>query len=331
MRKKVTIMLPGEAEPAVVSYQGRSRQVVVVGADTEMGRALSRSLSAAGYQVIGLGAAHLSCAPRHLSCAPRFSAAVPCAEARRTEQVEYRQTDYSSFGVPDECNLVLYCHDAAGDTARHGSILERLCGELAATRSDQNQVSVCVFTPSSACVPSGRTVREDARLHPHSLRELACVQAEMALHAWYCKSNTVILPVVFRHGELYGIEGGHVAACLRQAHDRPQCLPLPGLGNQRRTLTHIDDFADAVATLLKDEFTPSPINIPGENMDVIEYMGPIADLFGLELGMSRDCFSEDLPRGVGDCALSAALFKSELPSFRPKHRFKQWLSTAISN
>ena len=330
MRKKITITLPGADAPAVLSYQGRSRQAVVVGADTEMGHALSSSLSAAGFQVIGLGEAPLSCAPHHLSSAPRFSAAVPCAEARCTE-VEYRQTDYTKFNVPEECNLVLYCHDAAGDTARHGSILERLCGELAATRKDPNQVSVCVFTPSSACEPSGRTVREDARLHPHSLRELACVQAEMALHAWYCKSNTVILPVVFRHGELYGVEGGHVAACLRQAHDRPQYLLRPGLGNQRRTLTHIDDFADAVATLLKDDFLPSPINIPGENMDVIEYMGPIADLFGLELGMSRDCFSEDLPRGVGDCALSAALFKSEAPTFRPKHRFRQWLSSSIRN
>ena len=317
MRKRMQLQLPGEDKPAVISYQGRSRQAVVVGADTEMGCALSRALSAAGSKVIGLGEAP---DPWHRR-----------AEARRTKQVEYRQTDYSSFGVPDECNLVLYCHDAAGDTARHGSILERLCGELAATRSDQNQVSVCVFTPSSACVPSGRTVREDAHLHPHSLRELACVQAEMALHAWYCKSNTVIQPLVFRHGELYGIEGGHVAACLRQAHDRPECLLIPGLGNQRRTLTHIDDFADAVATLLKDDFMPSPINIPGENMDVIEYMGPIADLFGIELGMSPDCFSEDLPRGVGDCALSAALFKSELPAFRPKHSFRQWLSSAINN
>ena len=305
MRKKVTITLPGGDAPTVISYQGRSRQALVVGADTEMGRALSRSLSAAGFLVVGLGEAE--------------SAPADCLS-------EYRRTDYASFDVPDECNLVLYCHDAAGDTARHAVILETLCAELAATRADGRQVSVCVFTPSSACEPSRRTVREDARLHPHSLRELACVQAEMALHAWYCKSHTTILPVVFRHGELYGVANGHVAVCLRQALGRPQCLAIPGFGNPRRTLTHIDDFSDAVASLLKDDLTPSPINIPGENLEVIEYVGAIADHFGLELGMSRECFSEDLPWGVGDCALSASLFKSEVPAFRLRHRFKSWLS-----
>ncbi len=317
MRKKVAIISEGDT-PAIASCQGRSRLAVVVGAETEMGRALSRSLSNTGFQVIGLGEAHLS-------CGPRFSAAKSSAE-----QMEYRQTDYSSFGVPDECNLVLYCHDAAGDTARHAAFLEKLCAELAETRTDANQVSVCVFTPSSACEAKRGAVREDARLHPHSLRELACVQAEMALHAWYCKSHTAILPVVFRHGELYGVECGHIAFCMRQAQARPQCLPLPGFGNQRRTLTHIDDFADAVASLLKNNLTPSPINIPGENLNVIEYMGAIADRFGLELGMSRNCFSEELPWGVGDCALSSSLFKSELPAFRPKHRFKTWL-LQISN
>ncbi len=317
MRKKITITLPGEEKPAVVSFQGRSRQAVVIGADTDMGCALSRSLAAAGFQVIGLGEAHLS-------CAPRLSAA-----KSSIGQAEYRQSDYTSFDVPAECNLVLYCHDVVQDTARHVGILDALCGELAATRTDSNQVYVCVFTPVSACAPSAR-IREDATLIPHSMREMACVQAEMTLHAWCYKSHTAILPQIFRHGELYGIDCGHVAACIHQAASGKNLL-IPGLGNQKRTLTHIDDLADAVATILKDDFLPSPINIPGENMNVIEYMGPVADRFGLELDMSQNCFSEDLPWGVGNCALSASLFKSEVPGFRPKHRFKKWLSSAISN
>ena len=303
MKKKVLLKLPGDEEPAIVSYQGRSSQAVIIGVDTDMGRALSRSLSAVGFQVIGLGEAD---------------------EMPGVALAEYRKSDYSSFGVPDECNLVLYCHDALGDSARHVGILEALCRELAMSHTDENQVNVCVFTPASACA-AAHCIREDTALLPHSLREMVCVQAEMTLHAWCFKSHTAILPQIIRHGELYGIEGGHVASCLRRAASG-QDLLIPGLGNQRRTLTHIEDFADAAATLLKGDFPTSPINIPGENMDVIGYVSPIADCYGLELFMSRDCFSEELPWGVGDCALSASLFKSEFPAFRLRHSFQKWLS-----
>ena len=304
MRKKVLLRLPGEEEPAIVSYQGRSRQAVIIGVDTDMGRALARSLSAVGFQVIGFGEAD---------------------DASDDALAEYRLTDYASFGVPEECNLVLYCHDAMEDAARHVVILETLCRELAASRTDANQVHVCVFTPASACESAPR-IRENAAVLPHSLREMACVQAEMTLHAWCFKSHTTIIPQIIRHGELYGIDGGHVASCLHRAVSG-QNLLIPGLGNQKRTLTHIEDFANAAATLLKDDFPPSPINIPGENMDVIEYVGPIADHYGLDLLMSIDCFSEELPWGVGDCALSASLFKSEFPSFRLHHSFQKWLAT----
>ena len=54
MKKKVLLKLPGEKEPAIVSYQGRSRQAVIIGVDTDMGCALARSLSTVGFQVIGL-------------------------------------------------------------------------------------------------------------------------------------------------------------------------------------------------------------------------------------------------------------------------------------
>ena len=304
MKKKVLLNLPGEKEPAIVSYQGRSRQAVIIGVDTDMGCALARSLSTVGFQVIGLG------------------------EAEKTADdalAAYRKSDYATFGVPDECNLVLYCHDAMGDADRHVGILETLCRELAASRTDANQVHVCVFTPASACA-AARRIREDTALLPHSLRDMVCVQAEMTLHAWCFKSRMTIIPQIIRHGELYGVEGGHVASCLRRAASG-QDLLIPGLGNQKRTLTHIEDFADAAAKLLKDDFPPSPINIPGEEMDIIEYVSPIADRYDLKLLMSRDCFSEELPWGVGDCALSSALFKSEFPSFRLRHSFQKWLSS----
>ncbi len=267
---------------------------IIGAADTAMGRALARSLRSAGFEVLDVGI---------------------------------------SGDIPAECNLVLYCHDAAVETARHATILELLCHKLAATRTPDSQVHVCVFTPAGACAASTH-IREEAALHPHSLRELAYVQAEMALLAWNAVSSATIVPHIFRHGELYGEvdslrPSSHVSACLEQAR-AGRGLLLPGLGAQKRTLTHIDDFADAVSALLKQDLWPSPINIHGERLAIIDYMNAIAEHFGVELAMSRDCRSEDLPRSFGDFVLSSALFNSEV-AFKPRYRFKKWLATQLSH
>ncbi len=262
----------------------------IIGVDSAMGRALARSLRSADFEVLDVG---------------------------------------TSGVIPAECNLVLYCHNAAADTSLHAPRLEQLCRELATTRTPDRQVHVCAFTPVSTCEASTH-IREEAALHPHSLRELAFAQAEMALHAWSAVSSATIVPHIFRNGELYGeVEGlspaSHVSACLEQAREGRMLL-LPGLGAQKRTLTHIDDFADAVTVLLKQGLFPSPINIPGETMRIIDYMNAIAEHFGVELSMSRDCRSEDLPRSFGDYGISASLFNSEV-AFKPHHRFKKWLDS----
>ena len=292
MRKKILLQLPGAAEPAVASCQGRSRLAAVVDAKSELGGAMAASLAAAGFEVAALSAA-------------------------RPEE------------VPAECGVVLYCHDAAAEPNRHLAGLDALCGALAATRTAAgaaSQVHVCLFTPASAFAGDGPRVREAAAPRPHSLRELVCAQAELSLQSWCFRTRTAILPQLFRHGELYGVSAGHVAECLRRAQAR-QPLTLPGLGAQKRTLTHVEDLADAAAALLKKDFAPSPVNLPGETLAVIDYMSPIADRYGVELAMGRDACSEAFPWGLGDCVLATAAFKAELPAFRPKHRFREWLQT----
>ena len=306
MKKSLLVQLPGEDEPTLVSYHSRSRQVVIVGADSEQGTALAAAMADVGFQVLGYG-----------------EATQPTAHHRLDD---YRQTDYAvAPTVPDDCNLVLYCPDAARSPDRHLSVLDTLCRDLAVTRTGINQVHIALFTPATACQTSVR-IRENAALQPHSHHDLLHAQAELLLHAWCFRSRTAILPNIFRHGELYGLDTGHIAACLRHARaGRP--VQLPGLGNQKRTLTHLDDLAAAVATLLKDDFTPSPINLPGETLTVIDYLLPIADRFGVDLDMTPDCHSDDFPCGVGDCVLSSALFKSEAPTFRLRHRFRSWLAS----
>ncbi len=308
MKKKILVKIPGHEEFSV-GYNGRSGNAVVVGADSAIGCALARSLADAGFDVIGLGEAKTS----------------PCAGL-----AEYRRTDYASFGVPADCNLVLFCHDAALNADRHVPALTALCRELAAQRTDANQVHVCLFTPANACEADKGRVKEDSPLCPHSIRELAHVQAEMTLHAWCFLSHMAIIPNIFRYGELYadlpaGLTlAGHLSACIRRRRNNEQ-LESPGLGNQKRTLTHLDDLAVAVAALLKQDFIPSVINIPGETMAIIDYLILLDNHPEQEMPMvSR--YDDDLPWGVGDRVLSPALFKSELPAFRPKYRFSQWLS-----
>ena len=356
MKKTLLVQLPGDDEPTRVSYHARSRQVVIVGADSELGSALALAMAAIGFHILGLGDAPThdlvscprpenapspaACAPQHVTmpapatrpspaaCAPQH-VTTPAPATRPSPatsgQVSYSQTDYASFAIPDDCNLVLYCHDATRSPDRHLTALDTLCRTLAATRTGMNQIHVALFTPATACQTSAR-IRENAALQPHSHHDLLHAQAELLLHAWCFRSRTAILPNLFRHGELYGLSTGHIAASLRHARSGHP-LQLPGLGNQKRTLTHLDDLAAAVATLLKDDFTPSPINLPGETLTVIDYLLPIADRFGVDLDMTPDSYSDDLPWGIGDCVLSAALFKSEAPTFRLRHRFRSWLAS----
>ena len=292
------------------SSNGRSGLAVVVGADTAIGFAMAQSMRDGGFDVIGLGEAEES----------------PCAGL-----ADYRKTDYSSYGIPQDCNLLLFCHDAALHASRHAAAMESLCRELAENRKDGKQIHVCVFTPANAYDANGRPVRETSPLCPHSLRELAHVQAEMILRTWFSLTHSTILPNVFRHGELYAdmpdamALAGHVNACLRLARTHG-AMTFPGLGLQKRTLTHLDDFASAVAALLRKDCIPSVINIPGETMTIADYMNEICSRFGLEAVIGESAFDDDLPWGVGDRVLSATAFKAELPEFRMRHSFRKWLA-----
>ena len=313
MKKDLEFNMRGVRGTMTGRYNGRSENAVVVGVDTAIGLAMAHALHEGGFGVIGFGETETA----------------PCGGL-----VDYRTTDYTAYGIPDDCNLVLFCHDAASHLDRHAVALDALCRELAARRRDDNQVHVCCFTPANACAADKGRVKETSPLCPHTRRELAYVRAEMTLHAWCFASRMAILPNIFRHGELYadlpaGLPlAGHVNACLRKRR-RHEPLVAPGLGMQRRTLTHLDDFAAMVAALLKRDLIPSVVNIPGETFSVIDYMIPLDDSPAMEMPMAADGHDDDLPWGVSDCVLSTALFKSEV-AYRLRHRFREW-AAALSD
>ena len=293
-------------------YEGRSKRAVVVGVDTAIGFALAHSMCEAGFDIIGIGEAKQA----------------PCGGLQ-----EYRQTDYTSYGdIPDDCNLLLFCHDAALHTERHAPALEALCHELAEKRHSRKQVTLCVFTPANACACTRKYVTEDDALLPRSLRDLAYAHAELMLHTWHSLADTNILPMFFRHGELYADMpdelplAGHVNACLRKVR-RHERLVSPGLGNLKRTLTHLEDFANMVAVAVKQDFMPSVTNIAGETMSVLEYMIPLEGSPDKEILMDIGHYDDDYPHGVGDRVLFSPQFQPGRKyslGYRLSHKYRNW-------
>ena len=294
-------------------YEGRSEDVIIIGVDTFIGSHLATVMADAGHQVIGYGAADM--------------VALPVA-------ITYKKTDYLHYDLPSDCHLVCFCHDVALDREQHVKALSALCEHLAASHSQDNQVHLAYFSSTNICNANGRRIREDSEIYPHCLRDAAVAQAENLLKTWCSLSGNAIAPHVFRYGELYGEEGrfptpaGHVNECLAMARQGKSLLFYGNL-NQKRTLTHIDDFAAAVAEVLRRGFTPSRVNIPGEHLMVVDFLMGISGHYGVdwEPTASRPpVVDENVPFASSDRLLNAAVFKSLVPDFKPKHKFANWLS-----
>ena len=289
---------------------------IIIGIDTFIGSHLGKAMAASGYKVIGYGT--------HALAAP-------------DDAITYKTTDYLHYDLPSDCPLVLFCHDVALDRDQHVQALTALCEHLAASHSVNKQVHLVYFSSTNICNTNGRRIREDSEVYPHCLRDAAIAQAENLLKTWCSLSGNAISPHVFRYGELYGEEdryptpAGHVNECLAMAR-QGKTLVFYGNLNQKRTLTHIDDFAAAVVEVLQQGFTPSRVNIPGEYLMVVDFLMGISGHYGVdwEPTASRPAVvDENVPFFSSDRLLNAAVFKSIVPDFKPKYRFKSWLSKQL--
>ena len=114
MQKTLEFTMPGIKGKMTGVYEGRSKKAVIIGVDTAIGFAMAHSMRRAGFDVIGFGE----------------MTKAPCDGL-----LEYHRTDYTSYDdIPDECNRLLFCHDAALHTERHAPALDALCKKLAENR-----------------------------------------------------------------------------------------------------------------------------------------------------------------------------------------------------
>ena len=317
MQKTMEFTMPGIKGKMTGVYDGRSKNAVIIGVDTAIGYALAHSMRRAGFDVIGFGEMKKS----------------PCAWLK-----EYHLTDYKSYnGIPEECNRVLFCHDAALHMERHVPALDALCRKLAENRMEKHckQITVSLFTPANACECKGKLVTEEAGLLPRSRRDVAYAHAEMMMHAWYVLAKTNIRPIFFRYGELYADMpeelplAGHVMACLKKVR-RHERLVSPGLGNLMRQVTHLEDFANMVAVAVKQDFIPTVTNIAGEPMSVLDYMIPLEDSPDKEMLMDIGHYDDDYPDGIGDRVLYSPQFQPSRKyylGYRPCHKYEKWAAS----
>ena len=280
----------------VLRMQARSQKVVIVGSDTFIGSSLAKAMKSAGRDVM------------------------PCPS-----------DNDSIASIPDGCNTVLFCHDVSMETERHAAMLDDLCRRLAEKRNAGNAVHLCLFTPAMVCQPIGGIVREDSPTRPNGRCGVASCHAELLLHAWQEMTSNAIISHIFRYGELYGepcgneTNLGHLNAALQLAR-HGKSIQMRGLGLQKRSLTHIDDFSRAVAAVLSEYGLPRIVNIPGERMAIAQYMNAIAAAFnvGLVYQSSKTDFDENLPPYSGDYVLSSSVFRG-LVAFKPQYKFMKWL------
>ena len=307
-------------EEMILRYEGRSEEVVIIGADTFIGSHMAKAMAASSHKVIGYGTRETAASMQDEASAPSVA-------------ITYKPTDYLHYNLPPKCNLVFFCHDVAADRDLHVQSLSALCEHLAVIHSMDRQVHLVYFSSTNICNANGRRIREDSEISPHCLRDAAIVQAEMLLKTWCSLSRNAIAPHVFRYGELYGetdafpTAAGHVNECLSLAR-QGETLVFYGNLNQARTLTHVDDFAEAVAAVLQEDFTPSRINIPGEKVTVEEFLEKIAEHYGVEWDPTTQrpsVLNENVPFLSCDRLLNAAVFKSIVPEFKLKHKFANWL------
>ena len=131
-------------------------------------------------------------------------------------------------------------------------------------------------------------------------------------------------------GDELCLRAKHVILCGATAEKiREAIVSSPNYPDCSLSYEVIDDFADAVVEVLRHDLAPGRVNIPGENLMVVDFLMGISGHYGVDWEPTirrPDAVNENVPFASCDRLLDAAVFKSVVSGFKPKHRFKSWLA-----
>lgn len=292
-----------------LKFPTRERSVYIFGCDSYIGQHITRCWHSHGYKVFGCGKNDNN------SEIPFYA---------------YMKYDSPEWHIPDvKYSWLLFCHDPHDGYDQHITLLRKFCEQLKTLPGKWR-----VMYPSSVmiCHRTRGTIKEQDPLIPHNRLEMAVVSAENWLQTYTYETRGSIVPFIFRFGDLYGSELHHsqptgLVSVLMDKALHGQVLPIPCLGDQYRTLLHINDACESAVAIMESDLPPQCINIPGESRRIIEMITLLTEKYHLKTRITRgDELNDDFSIYTGDRKTSRTFF-AHIVDYKPKHSFKKWLQT----
>ncbi|WP_275675342.1 GDP-L-fucose synthase family protein [Streptomyces sp. MUM 178J] len=186
-------------------------------------------------------------------------------------------------------------------------------------------VARLLFLGSSCIYPkhAPQPIREDALLtgpleptnEPYALAKIAGICQVQSYRRQYGAAYISAMPTnLYGPGDNFDLETSHVLpALIRRFHEASRAgrdeVTLWGSGAPRREFLHVDDLADACATLLARYDGEAPVNVGcGEDLTIRELAETVADVTGYTGRIAWDTGKPDgTPRKLLDVSRLASL------------------------
>ncbi|CAL9293424.1 GDP-L-fucose synthase [Streptomyces sp. SudanB25_2051] len=285
------------SSPAPSPYLPRRARIFVAGHRGLVGSAMVRRLTADGHEVITRDRAALDL--RDAAATGAFLADVrPDAVVLAAAKVGGILAN-STRPVPFlEDNLRIQLSVIAG---AHAAGVPRL-----------------LFLGSSCIYPkhAPQPIREDALLtgpleptnEPYALAKIAGICQVQSYRRQFGAAYISAMPTnLYGPGDNFDLETSHVLpALVRRFHEAREAgrdeVTLWGSGSPRREFLHVDDLADACATLLASYDGDAPVNVGcGEDLTIRELAGTVAEVTGFTGRIAWDTTKPDgTPRKLLD-------------------------------
>ena len=290
----------------------KNNRVFVVGADSYLGGHFVKYWLENGCEVHGCGEQHLA--------------------NELLKQIKYSVTDYLTWHLPvTDYDWIIICLDPAQNSKKYLGSIQGLCNYI-----ESNKITAPICYPSSYMIcetNSKRAISENVRITPHSEYEMNIAAAELYLTMRSYRTDGLLLSYILRMGELYGqeITFGYIVATPGLINEywknamAGNSLDMYGLGLKKRTVTHIADACRFAIKYMNLDFAPRIINVPGERMQVVDFLMAIASHYNVNTSLVSPAQNNIFcNRFSGNQVLSDKLAKA-LVKYEHRYTFKRWL------